>query len=376
MRRVSIRVRDDWQKTVESQGLYYHTADDVPYWDESVYYEFTAAEIDELEAATYALDKMCLEAVEHVLAENRLHEFLIPPQYRDFLRASWDRDEHTIYGRFDLAYDGRDPPKLLEYNADTPTALLEAAVIQWYWLQDQFPDCPQFNNIHERLIEAWQAVAAASPGRVYFAALRGCVEDYMTVNYLRDTALQAGLATEYIDVESIGWNPGRRAFVDTREQPIGCCFKLYPWEWMQREQFGPYLLHNTCQWLEPPWKAILSNKAILPVLWELFPDSPHLLESSFTEPSTGNYVKKPIFSREGANIQIFQGGQLFMKTEGPYDGPAVFQEIWPLPRFDGRHFACVGSWMVNGWACGIGIREDESLITGNTSRFVPHRYRS
>ena len=78
------------------------------------------------------------------------------------------------------------------------------------------------------------------------------------------------------------------------------------------------------------------------------------------------------FRREGANIQIFQGGQLFMKTEGPYDGPAVFQEIWPLPRFDGKHFACVGSWIVNGWACGLGIREDDTMITQNTSRFIPH----
>jgi glutathionylspermidine synthase len=36
-----------------------------------------------------------------------------------------------LYGRFDLAYRGDGPPKLLEYNADTPTALFEAAVVQW-----------------------------------------------------------------------------------------------------------------------------------------------------------------------------------------------------------------------------------------------------
>ena len=85
-------------------------------------------------------------------------------------------------------------------------------------------------------------------------------------------------------------------------------------------------------------------------------------------------MKKPILGREGANIQIFENGKLFLENPGPYDGPAVYQETCPLPRFDDRFFALIGSWLVNGWACGIGIREDESLITGNLSRFVPHVY--
>ena len=79
---------------------------------------------------------MCLEAVGHVIENRRLGEFGIPEPYHDWVAWSWERDEHTIYGRFDLRYDGAGPPKLLEYNADTPTALLEAAVIQWFWFQD------------------------------------------------------------------------------------------------------------------------------------------------------------------------------------------------------------------------------------------------
>jgi glutathionylspermidine synthase len=42
-----------------------------------------------------------------------------------------------------------------------------------------------------------------------------------------------------------------------------------------------------------------------------------------------------------------------------------------VPNFAGNH-PVVGSWMVNGYACGIGVREDTKLVTGNTSRFVPH----
>jgi glutathionylspermidine synthase len=371
MQRHSTDVRPDWQKKVESTGMQFHTPDGVPYWDESAYYEFTPRETDVIEAATYELNRICLEAVQHVLDEDRMGEFLIPEEFRAYIRGSWDRDEHTVYGRFDLAYDGVNPPKMLEYNADTPTGLLEAAVTQWYWLEQKFPAKNQFNSIHERLIEAWKSIREDWTGMFHFAALAAHVEDYMTVNYLRDTAMQAGWQTHYLDVERIGWHPSRQVFTDEREREITNCFKLYPWEWMQREKFGPMVLKDTVNWLEPPWKAILSNKAILPVLWELFPDHPNLLRTEFERPTGGSYVEKPILGREGANIRIVDSGRDRLATDGPYDGPCVYQQLWELPRVGGMH-PCIGSWIVNGWACGIGIREDDTIITGDLSRFVPH----
>lgn len=374
MLRHAIQPRPDWQKAVESKGMLYHTADGVPYWDESAYYEFTAAEIDTLEAATYELDKMCLAAVQHVIDRGDFPRFLIPQHYWDFIHQSWERDEHTIDGRFDLAFDGHSPPRLLEYNADTPTALLEAAVIQWFWLKDCFPDCQQFNSIHDRLLEAFRTLRAETPERFYFAALAGCLEDRMTVDYLRDVAVQAGFATAYLDVEQIGWRQGPGVFTDLQENPIALCYKLYPWEWMLQDEFGPHLPKACCRWFEPPWKALLSNKAILAVLWELYPGNPYLLEASLDRPLERDYVKKPILGREGANVQVFQHGKLALETEGPYDGPSVYQELWPLPRFGGN-YPVIGSWIVNGWSCGVGIREDASPVTGNLSRFVPHTYR-
>ena len=160
MQRIRSTPRPAWQKTVESQGFHFHTLEEQPYWDESVYYQFTRAEIDELEKATCALDEMCLQAVQHVIEQDLFEKFQIPPRFVPWVRQSWEEDELTIYGRFDLAYDGKSPPKLLEYNADTPTSLLEAAVIQWYWFKDVLPRLDQFNSIHERLIEAWQRVAS------------------------------------------------------------------------------------------------------------------------------------------------------------------------------------------------------------------------
>lgn len=192
----------------------------------------------------------------------------------------------------------------------------------------------------------------------------------MTTNYLRDTAIQAGLKTQYIEIDAIGWNARQQAFVDERERPMATIFKLYPWEWMVREKFGRYLLQNSARWLEAPWKMLLSNKALLVVLWELFPNHPLLLPAFF-EPSFANYVRKPILGREGANTQIVMSGAVLQETSGGYGAPWVYQQYHTLPEFNGN-YPVIGSWMINGHACGIGIREESNRITTNKSRFVPH----
>jgi glutathionylspermidine synthase len=376
MQRIDSPPRPGWQKKVEAKGLIFHTTDEGnTYWDESAYYHFSRYQIDQIEKATYALNDICLQAIDQIIHQNLFADFNIPPQYVDWLKRSWAEDENTIYGRFDLLYDGTQPPKLAEYNADTPTALLEAGVIQWFWLQDLHPEEDQFNSIHERLIEAWQHYAEmVEDGEVvYFTSLEEHTEDVMTVNYQRDAAIQAGLKTEYLAIESLGWHAQRREFIDGRQRPIRHLFKLYPWEWMFQEEYGQHLLESRTKWLEPPWKVLLSNKALLPLLHEMFPDHPNLLAASW-EPLQGCYVRKPVQGREGANIAVIDGGHEIISTDGEYgEQNVIYQEFFPTPRFNGRSIV-IGSWFVNGYACGMGIREDESIITSNTSRFVPHLF--
>ncbi len=343
----------------------------MPYWDESACYVFGADEIDRIEKVTYALNDMCLKAVEHIFTHNLLDAFGIPLPYRPWLERSWDTDEHTIYGRFDLAYATGGEPKLLEYNADTPTALLEAAVIQWFWLKDTHPNADQFNSIHERLIEAWQTLKPRLTGPVYFSSLRGHVEDYMTVNYVRDTAMQAGIETEFLAIEDIAWHPARRQFVAPGGKAINTVFKLYPWEWMLREEFGPHLTVGSDALAGATLENAPEQQSDLADPLATVPS-----QSVFTAPEPapfGNsYVRKPVQGREGANVTIVIDGEVVQETEGIYDGPYIFQEFCPLANNDGN-YAVLGSWLVNGYACGIGVREDEHPVTRNTSRFVPHR---
>ena len=374
MRRILAEPRPQWRQDVEELGFTYHTIDGEPYWDEAGWYEFSMSEIEELELATNNLHEMCLKAVQVVIDDDRFDEFQIPPAFRDWIRTSWDHDEPTLYGRFDLAWDGRSAPKMLEYNADTPTGLFEAAVVQWNWLEAVHPRCDQFNSIHERLIARWADWMQDDETRISFAATDGHEEDFGNVTYLRDTATQAGITTEYLPMSAIGFDPRRNSFVNAENIPIDCLFKLYPWEWMLQESFAPRLLTASTRWIEPPWKMLLSNKALLVVLWEMFPHSDYLLPAAW-QPLSGDYVRKPILAREGSNIQMVQRGRTVRETDGPYaNQPASYQKYHPLLQA-GESFAVLGSWIVGDTACGLGIREDLNPITHDLSRFIPHLIR-
>ena len=373
MQREERTPRRDWQGRVEELGFHFHSIDGV-YWDERACWRFTAGEVDALESATAELHARCLEAVERVVSRGDYERFRIPAAFQPLVERSWRDADASLYGRFDLAWDGSGDPKLLEYNADTPTALLEASVVQWYWLQDVAPSADQFNSIHEKLIARWETMRARLPasGRVHFTAAVESPEDQGNLDYLRDTAMQAGLEAVAIDVAGIGWDGAQ--FVDLEGKTIAALFKLYPWEWMVREEFGAHLLRRALTVVEPAWKMLLSNKAILAVLWEMFPGHPNLLAASLEPGRVGpDYVKKPLYSREGANVSIIAEGRT-LEAPGEYGEEGfVWQAYAPLPR-SGRNHAVIGSWVVGEEPAGIGIREDESPITTNASRFVPHYF--
>lgn len=345
-----------------------------PIWNESAAYAFSGAEVTVLERAAADLYALFLEAGDHVVRHRLLGRFGVPEFCWDLIADSWEAEPPALnYGRFDLGYDGEGPPKLFEFNCDTPTALLEAAVVQWVWKEEVFPDADQFNSLHDKLVAKWRDIAPRLAGDlVHFAHAEDAVgEDAVTTAYLMDTAAQGGLRTKQLLVRDIGWD-GQK-FVDLGRNEIRTLYHLYPWEWLANEPFGRHLpaTARRTRWIEPIWKMIWSNKAMLPILWELFPDHPNLLWASAEAPARGSYVEKPILAREGANVRIVRKDRPVAESAGPYAGGAkIYQQLYDLPAFDGR-YPMLGAWIVDGEPAGLGIRED-GLITGNLARFVPH----
>lgn len=406
MQKIQIAERPDWRKEAEELGFSFADMHGEPYWDESSAYEFSLREIEEdIEDPSTALHAMCREAVaEIVQSEELLDKLGIPAEHFDLVRGSWQGGEPEIYGRFDLAYDGTGPAKLLEYNADTPTSLYESASFQWRWLEAQIEagvlreTDDQFNGIHEALVERFKALFAPDTD-LHFTAVAGNPEDYATVEAMGWAARAAGMGAHYTDLDKIGVTKEGQ-FADAEDRVIGVLFKLYPWEDLLRDDFAKHLTTSGCLMLEPAWKAVVSNKGLLPVLWQMFEGHPNLLPAFFHDDVAGalqggtstaavaeawgrsqdafarGHVLKPLFSREGASISIVEAGKVTDRSpNADYEAhPKIVQAYHPLPEFDGFR-PVIGSWIVGEACCGIGLREDRGRITQDLSRFKPHYIR-
>ncbi|WP_146589847.1 glutathionylspermidine synthase family protein [Puniceibacterium confluentis] len=404
MQRITMPERADWRELAKEVGFTFADMHGEPYWDETSAYQFTLRQIeDDLEDPATELHAMCREAAAQIVqSEDLLDKLGIPSAYHDLVADSWQQQHPEVYGRFDLVYDGSSPAKLLEYNADTPTSLYETASFQWSWLEGQLEaqvlrdGDDQFNGLHEALVERFRALFAPDSD-LHFAAQTASVEDYATVEAMGWAAREAGLGAHYTDLAKIGISDEGQ-FLDDEDRVIGTLFKLYPWEEMLRDDYAQHLAGSGCQFIEPPWKALLSNKGLLPVLWQMFEGHPNLLpayfESDVAEALAGRgrattsvassferardglargYVTKPLFSREGAAIRIVENGaQVLASDDAGYgDHPRIVQAYAPLPTFDGFH-PIIGAWIVGQACAGIGIREDRSRITQDLSRFKPH----
>lgn len=426
MRRIFVEKRPNVERLLESQGMVYARIDPYPddpsylYWPDDSYYSFTSEEITLLETASRDVFDMCCEAAEYLIAHPDIitGKMAIPAFCLKAIKASWDLEPAwgSVYGRFDVCFGGLDHPdprlrvpRFYEYNADTPTTLLEASTIQWLWLEQTGHGKDQFNSICERLVDAWkrnlevmqaQVFAGHRLPTVHFSCTKHdrSGEEGMNTTLLMETCRQAGWRTKTVFVEDIALAPDGR-FYDSDGAHIDVIFKLYPWEDMVTEQFGEACfrdmerlgLHSEAGeyiggtvWIEAPYKMLWSNKAVWAVLWQLFKDDPRskwLLPTYFDgeKPSSlTKFARKPIYSREGADVRLEEDGKVIADMSRGWFGKEghVLQELALLPEYETREgqrrWPVLGVWFVDGEPAGMGVREDKSPITTNASAFIPH----
>ena len=398
MQRIIQTPRQNWQSKLLEQGFHFHSIDDEGnnlagktdkflYWRDDVAYKFTEEQVETLYEATKELHFMSMSLISDLIKAGDLSRLHIPEKAQNLITNSFNISEPHLYGRFDLSWNGEGAPKMLEYNADTPTSIIESSIAQWFWKEDVYPQFDQYNSLHEAFIERWKFIKNFYDLKsIHMGCMFESQEDVGNIEYMMECALQAGLEAKILNIPEIGID-AQGNYLDEKDFTIESMFKLYPWEFFFQEEFFDYFTKNNTKWIEPIWKAALSNKAILPLLWEKFPNHPNILPAFFTpeEFTKGNYVKKPILSREGANISIFRNHVEFNVTPGSYtDSGYIYQAYSPLPAFESPEttawlksdvvYPVIGSWVVGDEPAGICIREDISSITKNTSYFVPHYF--
>ncbi|MBI5172131.1 MAG: glutathionylspermidine synthase family protein [Candidatus Obscuribacter sp.] len=416
--------RDNWLEQARLLGFDTALLSAPPYWvealEEPFCLELTVADIALLEQTGRIVQSQVLALVERVCcgpdSEVLMERLSIPPDYRRAVRLSFERHDPSLYSRFDLAFGpGQSSPRLLELNADTPSSLMEASVLQLAWLagmkerQALLPESDQYNFLQDGLVDFFSKHGGLAGTSWHFAYYPGAREDRETVKYLCAVARSLGIDSTLVELNQLRSIDG--TLVDGEGRLVERLFKLYPWELLFEDDsrikaktghylFLPLLENGRLQVFEPLWKSVLAGKAALSLLYEMFPDSPYLLptymESSLPGDFAPPYVIKPVFGREGAGVRIVLASGAAHETCGnaayaaggnadqeiavevaaeEYNGPGrelnIVQRYSALPVFAGCSLV-FGLWLMAGKPCGLSLRADRSKITGRSALFVPH----
>ncbi|WP_066161360.1 glutathionylspermidine synthase family protein [Aliarcobacter skirrowii] len=378
-------------KYLESIGFTWHTDS-----DESSYIANELVVISEEEAeafyeATNELYDMFIEGAQYVIDNELFHELNIPFNLVEVIKESWENDVHWhLYSRFDLAggVDGK-PIKLIEFNADTPTSLFETAIIQWAMLKKNgLDESSQFNNLYDALKENFKKIITLDSDiekfdeyysklgwKILFSSISSSSEDINTTKLLQHIASEAGFNTDFEFIENVNFSDDG-IFKD--DELFEFWFKLIPWEDIAIQESELALIlteiikEKRAIIFNPAYTLIFQSKAFMKILWDLYPNHPLLLETSF-EPLVGKkYVEKKAFGREGSNIKIINSdGSVEIENGGEYEGhKSIFQEYVDFIK-DSKGECYQAGVFYAYEACGLGFRRGGKILN-NMSKFVGH----
>ncbi len=375
---------------LESLGFVWHTDSDESSYISDELLVLSKAEAEAYYEATNTLYDMVVEAAEHVVENNLFHEIGIPFNLVEVIKESWENDVHWhLYGRFDLAggIDGK-PIKLLEFNADTPTALFETAILQWAMLkQDGLEESSQFNALYEALIDNFKRFVTLEEDvstfeerydgwNFLFTSVKGNSEEENTVRLLQHIATEAGYQTEFAYIDDIEFSAEEGISYNDKNYELW--FKLIPWEDIALEESDlAMLLTNIIKdqkaiIFNPAYTLLFQSKGLLKILWDIYPNHPLLLETSF-EPLEGQkQVEKPVFGREGGSVSILDAeANALESVEGDYDNHKMVYQAYTELATDAQGQSYQAGVFYAYEACGLGFRKGGKILN-NMSKFVGH----
>jgi len=376
------------KKYLESIGFYWHTDKDMSAYIDNKVISITPEMAENYANAVNELYDMFIEAAQYVIDNNLFHELDIPFNLVEIIKESWENDVHWhLYGRFDLSGGITKPIKLIEFNADTPTALFESAIIQWALLKaNGIDEGMQFNFIYEALRDNFKRLVTLDKNidnfdeyyegwKILFSSVKDNLEEENTTRLLQTIAEEAGWRTEFAYIDEVEFSDDGVFYNDEKYEFF---FKLIPWEAIAIEEpelaeiMTNIVKNRQAIFLNPAYTLLFQSKGIMKILWDLYPNHPLLLETSFEPLENKKQVIKPTLAREGANIEIIdENGQILAKEEGEYSNfKKVYQEFVEFEKDEEGNYYQAGVFFAYE-ACGVGYRKGD-LILNNMSKFVGH----
>lgn len=385
-------------------------------WDHLYGEEYALAEIHlitpsfrrELAQATAQLGQI-FQRVTPVLQQaddHLLGELGIPEEAWAAVRLPSALSQTTIVGRFDFAQT-KEGLKMLEFNSDTPTGIVEAFYVNEQLCRFYGVGNPNQAN-QQDIYRAFQQAAkeyekAGFPTRrIFFSALDWHEEDAGTTRYLLE---QSGLEGRFVPLADLRvWQDRLYVLLGEEMVPVDLLYRLHALEKLAEEMdedgypTGAHVLdliaRRRVAVINPPAAFLTQTKALQALIWSLheagqfWSKAEHQIIDAYMLPTyfenrfagSAAYVTKPIYGREGGGVTLYdrQGEAIMRDQEESYwEQPMIYQKLVDLPKIEvgtlqGKYQGRLlwGSFLLGGKPSAIVARVG-GPITNNMSYYLP-----
>ena len=343
----------------------------------------------------------------------------IPPAALPYCHIIMPEMPAVMCGRFEFAMT-TEGPKLLEFNAETPTFVVElfhinGQVCTDFGLVDPNVQCKDqlMQAIHSSINAgiAWVGPHPERSSSVVFSAYADRQEERGTTEFYRHLLEREGslpYRTSFCGLNEL--RVTHYGLLTAQGEPVDVLYKLYPTEHLIEDEapdgtpVGLALMElvrkRRLAVINPPVAFLLQNKGLLALLWamhlaqsELFIPEEHTWIEQYVLPTyldahdaygqpifTEPYVVKPVYGREGASITIRSGHDVIEHSEqNLYDGQTMIHQLYTaLPTTsiqteDGPSEVSLvhNCFVVGGVPSAIGVRACRKLIFDDNSYFLP-----
>ncbi|AFC31935.1 hypothetical protein PM3016_5220 [Paenibacillus mucilaginosus 3016] len=364
----------------------------------------------EMRGAAEKLGRLYARTVETVQqgGEELWRELGLPEAAFGAIRLRFDGEKATLIGRFDFA-ETPQGLKMLEFNSDTPTGIVEAfhvngRVCAAYGARDPNAGCAaMLPKAFGRMLDLYRT-AGYPAEHIFFSALDWHEEDAGTTKYLlANSSLEGAQFVPLADLRVQGERLWAEKPGEGEPVPVDILYRLHAIEKLAEDRdtdgypTGEHVLRLIAERklavINPPSGFAAQTKALQALIWnlhqagEFYTEEEHeaisrymlptYLEPAFAEGSA--YVSKPILGREGSGVTIYEKGAAAEASGDEEYGhqPMVYQQYAPLPEVEVETLAgpyrgslLWGCFLIDGQGSAVVARVG-GRITGNLSYYLP-----
>lgn len=361
------------------------------------------SDVQKIKKATEELHRVFVNATEHVLKDKSLYsKFNINKENWKMIGDNFQRTKNNyFYGRMDIGFNfDFSQIKIFEYNTGLcgdiyDTSEYQNKVFDYFVKQNpnQIKNKSQIINsissghgLLKKVGERWEILSKNCKNKtIYFIYDETDREEKLVLS-----SIFKGLKTKGIPYKLFS---DRKCLIKSEKgllydkitnEKIDILYKTHPWYSIYRNlknlkegkkargDFYEFFLNKKTKIVEPMWKTVMGNKALLPYVYSLHKDCKYLIPSSFDpfDECFGDdeyIIEKGLMGRGSMMTKKVKRSEITKKNPN-----VIYQKIFKENYVDNNYYI-MGSWIVGDKFSGMFVKQSNTMINEYSCNVIPVR---